>query len=183
MGVNMLKLYIDCDGTILNTVTPLIEAAIMSGVDLNNRSEAKRFLSRYDWGTLLKKAEVINDGINSINRIIKSGLYMPFILTHVNSYKEARLKVEYFHKYIPNIKIYAVSTDIPKADYIPFVSGKILVDDYKVNLQSWHEKGGLAIKFDMNNKPNNDIIVINNLDYFLANYEEVKSKVKTLIKK
>ena len=179
----MIALYIDCDGTILNTITPLEEGANANGVDLKNRNKAKRFLSSFDWETLLNNAEVLNDGINSINRIINFGLYMPAILTHVNSDKEAWLKEKYFHKYIPNIKIYVVSADIPKADYIPAVKGKILVDDYKNNLYYWQEKGGLAVKFDMAQKPNKDLIVINNLDYFITNYEETKSKIKTLIKK
>lgn len=182
----MLKLYIDCDGTILDTIPLINEAAKINGVDLKDKSkrrEAIKFLASYDWDSLLKEADVINDGINKIIRINKSGLYLPSILTHVNGSREAKSKIEYFGKYLSDIKLYTVHTDIPKSDYISFVRGTILVDDYKINLYSWEEKGGLPVRFDIDKKPNSKFIVINDLDYFLTNYEEVRERALTLKKK
>ncbi|MEG2600632.1 MAG: hypothetical protein RSA15_02850, partial [Bacilli bacterium] len=125
----------------------------------------KKFYSNLDWDNLLKRSSIINDGINSIKRILESELFEVTILTHVNSLNEAIHKIKYIRKYFKDITIIPVPRELSKTDMV-HVNNSILIDDYAGNLTEWKEKGGIAIRFSpkMNGK---GFIVLDKLDQIL----------------
>ena len=80
-----------------------------------------------------------------------SKVYDIEILTHVNSDGEIIAKLNYFKEVLPEVKVIAVPKEIRKADAVD-PKGNILVDDFLGNLDYWHEKGGISIKFSDSGK-------------------------------
>ena len=87
--------------------------------------------------------------IEKIKELTK--VYDVEILTHVNSDGEIIAKLNYFKEVLPEVKVMAVPKEIRKADAVD-PKGNILVDDFLGNLDYWHEKGGISIKFSDSGK-------------------------------
>ena len=120
------NLYIDFDGVILDTITPLYRDYEDQKVTPDKR---------------------IDDGINDIDKIIESDKFNLAILTHVNSLNEAVLKIKYLRKYFKDITIIPVPKAISKTKMI-HTKDAILIDDYAGNLREWKEEGGIGIRFN-----------------------------------
>lgn len=136
------RLYIDFDGVILDTITPLYEEARRQEYEISDAE----FYQNFNYKCILKDKYIINDGINAIQKLIDSKLFEVSILTHCHSIKEASNKVKYIRKYFKDITIVICPKDISKTKMV-HTEGAILVDDYVNNLKEWEENGGIPIKF------------------------------------
>ena len=157
----MKNLYIDFDGVILDTITYLYRDLEESGKNYTDE-EKKNFYINYNWENVIKDELIINDSINCIKKIIESNKFNLAILTHVNSIKEAVLKINYLRKYFKDITIIPCLKEISKTKMI-HTKDAILIDDYSGNLREWKKEGGIPIKFSLGVEPN-EFIVIKKLD-------------------
>ncbi len=142
----MINLYIDFDGVVLDTISITQAEMLKRGIDLKDRPAVKDFYSSLDWNQLLLTAEVINDSINNIQKIIDTGFFDVSILTHVNSLHEAVEKVHYIRQYFKDITVIPVPKEISKTKMVQ-TKGSILIDDYAGNLREWESEGGISVRF------------------------------------
>lgn len=139
-----INLYIDFDGVILDTITPLYKDYSDQRISDENK---EAFYVNYPWENIIDDKYIINDAIGDIKKIIDSNKFNLAILTHVNSIKEAVLKIEYLRKYFKDITIIPCPKQISKTKMI-HTEGSVLIDDYVGNLKEWKAEGGIGIKFD-----------------------------------
>lgn len=143
----MKNLYIDFDGVILDTITYLYRDLEESGKNYTDE-EKKNFYINYNWENVIKDELIINDSINCIKKIIESNKFNLAILTHVNSIKEAVLKINYLRKYFKDITIIPCPKEVPKTKMIE-TKDAILIDDYAGNLRDWEKEGGIPVRFSL----------------------------------
>ena len=143
----MTKLYLDCDGVILDTIN--MSYKMIKNKGLTNEKDIDHFYKNLSWEELIIEAGEINNSIEKIKELTK--VYDVEILTHVNSDGEIIAKLNYFKEVLPEVKVIAVPKEIRKADAVD-PKGNILVDDFLGNLDYWHEKGGISIKFSDSGK-------------------------------
>jgi 5S rRNA maturation endonuclease (ribonuclease M5) len=143
----MTKLYLDCDGVILDTIN--MSYKMIKNKGLTNEKDIEHFYKNLSWEELIIEAGEINNSIEKIKELTK--VYDVEILTHVNSDGEIIAKLNYFKEVLPEVKVMAVPKEIRKADAVD-PKGNILVDDFLGNLDYWHEKGGISIKFSDSGK-------------------------------
>lgn len=140
------NLYIDFDGVILDTMTPIFEEH--KKYKFNNREEEKAFFMNYPWESIINDQHIIGNAIEDIYKIIYSNKFNLAILTHVNSIREATLKINYLRKYFEDITIIPCPKEIPKTKMI-HTKDAILIDDYSGNLKTWKSEGGIPIRFSL----------------------------------
>ena len=143
----MKKLYLDCDGVILDTINMSYKMLKEKGIE--SEQEKKDFYRNLSWEELIIEAGEINNSIDKIKKLAE--VYDVEILTHVISDGEIIAKENYFKAVLPNIKVIPVPKEIDKSDYVD-PNGSILVDDFLPNLEYWEEKGGIPIKFSDSDK-------------------------------
>lgn len=143
----MTKLYLDCDGVILDTIN--MSYKMIKNKGLTNEKDIEHFYKNLSWEELIIEAGEINNSIEKIKELTK--VYDVEILTHVNSDGEIIAKLNYFKEVLPEVKVIAVPKEIKKADAVD-PKGNILVDDFLGNLDYWHEKSGISIKFSDSGK-------------------------------
>lgn len=138
----MIKLYIDFDGVILDTITLLYEEAERQEYDKND----PEFYKNFNYNCILKDKYIINDSINCIQKLIDSGKFDVNILTHCFTMKEATAKVKYIRKHFSDITVIVCPKEMSKTKMI-HTKGAILVDDYAGNLIEWASEGGIPVRF------------------------------------
>lgn len=143
----MQKLYLDCDGVILDTINMTYKMIREKG--LTEHSDIENFYRKLSWDTLIIEAGEIDNSIEKIKKLINH--FDVEILTHVNSEGEVIAKVKYFKEVLPTVNVITVPKKIEKANFID-PKGAILVDDYLPNLEYWYKKGGIPIKFSDSGK-------------------------------
>ena len=143
----MTKLYLDCDGVILDTINMSYKMLKEKGIE--REEEKKDFYRNLSWEELIIEAGEINNATDKIKKLAE--IYDVAILTHVISEGEIIAKENYFKEVLPNVKVISVPKEIRKADAVD-PKGNILVDDFLGNLDYWHEKGGISIKFSDSGK-------------------------------
>lgn len=143
----MKKLYLDCDGVILNTIN--LTYKMLKEKNITERNEIEEFYRKLNWKELIIEAGEIDNSIEKIRKLIN--YFDVEILTHVNSDGEVIAKLNYFKEVLPEIKVTTVLKKINKADFVS-PKGAILVDDYLPNLEYWYEKGGIPVKFSNSGK-------------------------------
>lgn len=164
----MQKLYLDCDGVILDTINKSYMMIKERG--LNTAGEVREFYQNINWDTLIKESGEINNSIYKI-KVLKD-FFDISILTHVNSSKEAFSKIKYFKRVLPDNEVIIVPKSIEKADFInPY--GTILVDDYIPNLDKWEEKGGISVKFSDSGKTSQYTTVNDLLELTEINFQSI----------
>lgn len=141
------NLYIDFDGVILDTITPLYSEVQKRNLKTNN--ELKDFYINYPWESIIDDDHIIGNAITDIQKIIDSDKFNLSILTHVNSLREAVLKVKYLRKYFKDITIIPCPKDISKTKMV-HTKDAILVDDYAGNLREWEKEEGISVRFNLN---------------------------------
>lgn len=139
------NLYIDFDGVILDTITPLYKEIEERNIE---KERLKDFYENYPWDTIIKDKYIINDSIECINKLIESNKFNLAILTHINSLNEAVLKIKYLRKYFKDITIIPCPKEISKTKMI-HTKDAILVDDYAGNLREWEKEGGIPVRFNI----------------------------------
>ena len=160
------NLYIDFDGVILDTISPLY-----SDIEKNNIKEEnlKEYLENYSWKKLIDDKYIINNSIDNIYKIINSNRFNLSILTHVNSINEAVLKIKYLRRYFKDITIIPCPKEISKTKMI-HTEGAILVDDYAGNLREWEKEGGIPVRFSTK-RNGKGFKVVSNLDELLQMFD------------
>lgn len=138
------NLYIDFDGVILDTITPLYNDYQTQNISKEN---AKEFFVNYPWDTIIDDKYIINNAIEDIQEIINSNKFNLAILTHVNSINEAVLKINYLRQYFKDITIIPCPKEVSKTKMI-HTKDSILIDDYAGNLREWKQEGGVGVRFN-----------------------------------
>jgi hypothetical protein len=110
----MQKLYLDCDGVILDTINKSYQ--MLKEEKITTESEVSKFYNDIDWNNLIEISGQINDSINKIKELTK--YFDVEILTHVYSEHETKAKKEYFDKVLNGINVIAVPKTIKKADFV-----------------------------------------------------------------
>lgn len=165
----MKRLYIDFDGVVMDTIPTLYKACEEAGIDMSNEREKSLFFSVYDFGKIINDDYMLNDSINSIRKLVESGMFEISILTHVNSLKEGVVKIEYIRKYFKEITVILVPKEISKTKVV-HSEDAILVDDYSGNLKEWEENGGIAVRFSKDLE-SHGYKVVNRLDKLIKMFE------------
>lgn len=148
-----MKLYIDFDGVILDTL-PFYLDIINEAKDLPEEDRII-LLSELDWSIIVEGSDEINNSIDNIKKIIESNKYDVSILTHCNSNQEFIEKEKFIRSKnidIPVIPVFRPTQKIEKVD----PKNAILIDDDINNLILWEEQGGIGIYFS--NNENNYLI-------------------------
>ena len=178
-----LKLYADFDGVILNTIAVSYRLIEEQGIELvdSNYDKIQHFFINLDWDKLISLSEPINNSIKYLKELMHSDLYDVTILTHVNTKKEINVKQKYLAEVIPGIDVIYVNKKDNKCDVVD-CKNTILVDDFTGNLDLWHQKGGISIKFSTTDKKY-PYITIDNLGLLLEKYNEIYELVEKNIEK
>ena len=159
----MKKLYIDFDGVILDTIK--VTYKMIENLGLGTEEEVKDFYYNLNWDHLIKQTPEINDSISCIKKIVNTNIFEVNILTHIHSYNEGVGKIEYIKKKLNNVGVILIPKEINKCDIVN-PKDAILIDDFLGNLDLWHKKGGIAVKFSDGNKKSK-YITITKLDQIL----------------
>lgn len=143
----MKNLYIDFDGVILDTITPVYNLAKKLNIDVKTQSKEVGLLySKIDWETLIEESDELSDSINSIKKLDASKKFNISILTHINSLKEAKAKIEFINNLFDDLTIIPVPKSVSKT-MMTKTKNAILVDDFSGNLREWEKEGGIGVKF------------------------------------
>ena len=168
----MQKLYLDCDGVILDTINKSYQMLREEGI--TKEDEVRAFYSNICWEKLIVDAGEIDDSISKIKEL--TNYFDISILTHVNTRKEALAKIEYFSQNLPGIEVITVPKGTEKADAVD-ARGAILVDDFLPNLKVWEASGGVPIKFSDSGKKCSYTVITDLLDLLTID-KKIKTKVK-----
>lgn len=169
-----IDLYIDFDGVILDTMTDTYREYVK--YKKLNAIDSISYYKGLDWFTLLYDSSEINDSINNIKKLIASNLYNISILTHVVCQEEISAKKRYLAEKIPGLRVITVDKSKNKCDAVLCVNA-ILVDDYMENLELWHDKGGISIKFSDNSKKRK-FMTIDSLDDLIDKYDDIVKMIE-----
>ena len=162
----MKNLYIDFDGVILDTITPVYNLAKKLNIDVKTQTkEVGLLFSKIDWETLIEESEELSNSINSIKDLKKSKKFNISILTHINSLKEAKAKIEFINSLFDDLTIIPVPKSCSKTKMTQ-TKEAILVDDYSGNLREWESAGGIGVKYTKE-KEDCDFINITSLEDLL----------------
>ena len=143
----MKNLYIDFDGVILDTITPVYNLAKKLNLDVKTQTkEIGLLFSKIDWETLIEESEELSNSINSIKKLKYSKMFNISILTHINSLKEAKAKIEFINNLFDDLTIIPVPKSCSKT-MMTQTKDAILVDDYSGNLREWEKSGGIGVKY------------------------------------
>lgn len=143
----MKNLYIDFDGVILDTITPVYNLAKKLNLDVKTQTkEVGLLFSKIDWETLIEESEELSNSINSIKKLKDSKMFNISILTHINSLKEAKAKIEFINNLFDDLTIIPVPKSCSKT-MMTQTKDAILVDDYSGNLREWEKSGGIGVKY------------------------------------
>lgn len=141
-----MNLYIDFDGVVLDTITPMYKMLEEEKIDRKDSEKVVEFLKRTDYNEIIKKSPEINNSISAIKKIINSNKFNVNILTHVVTLEEGVVKTEFIRKYFKDITMILVPKQISKTKMV-HTKDSILVDDYAGNLRSWEKEGGIPVRF------------------------------------
>lgn len=160
----MQKLYLDCDGVILDTINYTYQIIKKNNIP---NSEINNFFHNLSWENLIESAGQIDNSIVKIKKLCE--YFDVEILTHVNSENEIKAKLKYFNNVLPDVKVNVVPKIIKKGDAAN-PNGAILVDDFLPNLEYWDEMGGISVKFSDSDKECKyikikDLLELLNLDF------------------
>lgn len=164
----MIRLYIDFDGVVLDTIPPLYEQLGISKESFasGNIEETFAKFASFDYRNIIKDEYILNDSINCITKLLKSKKFEISFLSHVHSLDEAIIKIKYLRRHFKDdTTIIIVPGKVSKTKMV-HSEGAILVDDFSSNLREWEEVGGIAVRFskELDSK---GFRVINRLDSLL----------------
>lgn len=163
----MKNLYIDFDGVILDTITPVYNLAKKLNLDVKKETDKIGLLySKLDWEELINESSELSDSINAIKKLDESKKFNISILTHINSLREAKAKIEFINKLFDDLTIIPVPKSCSKT-MMTKTKDAILVDDYSGNLREWKNSGGIGIKYTKDNEEDKEFKTIHSLDELL----------------
>lgn len=141
--LDKLRIYIDCDGVILDTLQYCIPMLLeQHNIDYSTHDRSieeqdkivEQFFSNLDWNLILHNATKINGSIDFIKLMQNSSLYYPIIYSAVNSEEEAAQKSIFFREQVPGIDCKFIQARKPKQCDD---DKSILIDDDDFNLTHW----------------------------------------------
>ena len=137
MVIEVIRLYLDCDGVILNTIDKVKELMIKDGIEPKDELIVHDyFVSKIDWNVLIKEAGILKDALNKIKFLFSLGIYDTKILTTITCMIEPECKIRYFNEHLPRIEVITVPWGVRK-DSVVDARNSILVDDSKNNILNW----------------------------------------------
>ena len=140
----MIK-YIDFDNVILNTDDMLIKKYYKGDNTKNKFFNDDEFLINYDYKSLLKECDIINNAINIIKKFDPDEVA---IITKILSLdNEGKAKIDYLRENGVKCNIFLVPEYAKKTDIVS-AKGNILIGDSLHNLDDWASHGGISIFFD-----------------------------------
>lgn len=143
----MKNLYIDFDGVILDTITPIYKNLEELNIDSKDSAKVIEYLKSIDYDLeILKISPILNNSINAIKKLIESKKFNINILTHITTLEEGVSKTNYIRKYFKDITMILVPKTISKTKMV-HTKDSILVDDYAGNLREWEKEGGIPVRF------------------------------------
>ena len=167
----MRRLYIDFDGVVMDTIPLLYNELAKNGVKLGEEEQIKKVFGSFDFSTIIKDKNILNDSIECIHKLIDSKRFEIAFLSHVNSLEEGVVKVKYLRRHFKdNITIIMVPKALSKPKMV-HSEGAILVDDFSGNLKEWEEAGGISIRFSKELE-SKGYKVVNRLDSLLDMFDE-----------
>ena len=169
-----MKLYIDFDGVILNTIEVSYKKIKEQYGENATAEDSSKFYRSIDWKNFINECIPINDSINNIQKIIDTKLYDVTVLTHVLSKHEDEEKRKFLNEKIPELNYIPVTKPNPKWDAVD-CKNAILVDDYSENLKEWQAHGGIPIKFSLKDKEY-EFITIKSLDELIPLYQTLSNQ-------
>lgn len=172
----MKKLYLDCDGVILDTIDKALELMRKDNLNTSDSDLVHEYFVNSDWIKLIREAGVLNNSIDKIRHLMELGIYDIKILTTCVNKDEPFIKTAYFEIMLPEIPVITVPWLVRK-DSVVDARNSILVDDSRTNIRNWREAGGVGIHFVKNN-PNFDQMETNDL----LEVPKFDTKVKKLVK-
>lgn len=177
----MIKLYLDCDGVILNTIDKTKEWMKRDNIDPKDEMIVHDyFVSKIDWNILIQEAGVLKDALNKIKYLLSLGIYDAKILTTVTCMLEPECKINYFNEKLPGVEVITVPWLVRK-DEVVDAKNSILVDDSKGNILNWRDAGGVGLHFVKENPRFNSMEIDNLLDIPKFN-DKLDNYVKKLIR-
>ena len=163
-----LKLYLDCDGVILDTIDKSYE--MIKSRNLHTEEEIKAFYCDIDWDDLIETSGERDNSISKIRVLLE---YFDIeVLTHVFSDKELISKKRYFARELPLVNVIGVPKNVNKCDMVD-PREAILVDDYLPNLVKWSEKGGVSVKFSDSGKTCDYIVITDLLELIKIDFSTI----------
>ena len=173
----MRRLYIDFDGVVMDTIPLLYNELAKNNVELGNEEEVRKVFHSFDFSTIIKDKNILNDSIECIHKLIDSGKFEISFLTHINSLNEGVVKVQYLRKHFKNnITIILVPKELSKPKMV-HSKDAVLIDDFSGNLKEWEEAGGLSIRFSKELE-SHGYRVINRLDMVLDMFDKDGNIIK-----
>ena len=167
----MRRLYIDFDGVIMDTIPLLYNELAKNNVSIGDEKEVRRVFAAFDFSTIIKDKNILNDSIDCINKLLDSKRFEISFLSHVNSLEEGVVKVQYLRRHFKNnVTIILVPRGLSKPKMV-HSKDAILVDDFSGNLKEWEETGGISIRFSKELE-SHGYKVINRLDMLLDIFDE-----------
>ena len=167
----MRRLYIDFDGVVMDTIPLLYNELEKNHVSLDNEKQVRDTFASFDFKTIIKDKNILNESINCINKLIASKRFEVSFLSHVNSLEEGKVKIKYLRRHFKdNITIIIVPKEISKTKMV-HSEGAILVDDFSGNLKEWEEAGGISVRFSKELE-SKGYRVLNRLDSLLDMFDE-----------
>ena len=173
----MRRLYIDFDGVVMDTIPLLYKELEKNNVSLGNEEQIRKVFGSFDFRTIIKDKNILNDSIECIHKLIDSKRFEISFLSHINSLNEGVVKIKYLRRHFKdNITIIVVPRDIAKPKMV-HSEGAILVDDFSGNLKAWSESGGIAVRFSKELE-SKGYKVLNRLDTLLEMFDEEGNEIK-----
>lgn len=142
-----IRLYIDCDGVILDTIATARRLAKEKGINPNDFDELHEFFLSIDWNILIYESGILDNAISKIKRIIASGKYDVSILTKLcgNETEELAKRI-ILSKLLPDVPIITLDLAESKHTKVNPVDA-ILIEDSLHNHRGWIKAGGISVLF------------------------------------
>ena len=141
-----VKLYLDFDGVILDTIDESYRLMRLENIDIENQERIREFYVKLNWEAFVNEIKEINNSMDAIQKLVNCNKYEVSVLTHVYTLEEAAAKINFIRSKIENINVIPVPKIILKSKIVN-PKNAILVDDYGYNVRDWIKNGGVGIKF------------------------------------
>ena len=173
----MRRLYIDFDGVVMDTIPLLYKELEKNNVSFDNEEKIRKVFGSFDFRTIIKDKNILNDSIECIHKLIESKKFEISFLSHINSLDEGIVKIKYLRRHFKdNITIIVVPRGVDKPKMV-HSEGAILVDDFSGNLKQWKDSGGIAVRFSKELE-SKGYRVINKLDSLLDMFDDEGNEIK-----
>lgn len=143
---NLIDLYIDFDGVIMDTINVTYKMMEDKNISLKDSEKVFKFYNELDWNKLLLNTSQIDNACEKIKFIQDRKIFRICILTTVCSLQEMIAKLNFKNNNNLDINIIFVPKGAEKSQIVN-ANGAVLIDDYGGNIKNWNENNGIGFKF------------------------------------